>query len=121
MKTALSRLVVSLLSLLTVIVALATSVLKFLVTAIGVLTFWLERAGAKKAVQIENVAEAPRTNLRVLPIQSSKAAELTCALKGLGFEAPQVKRFVATLNDEALKQDIRDLIKSGLKALGRAA
>jgi Holliday junction resolvasome RuvABC DNA-binding subunit len=121
MKVAFSRLVVSLLSLVTVVVALATSILKLVVTAVGVLTSWLERAGVKKADRIESITETPRANLRVLPAQSSKAAELTRALTGLGFVTPEVKRFVTTLSDETLKQDIRDLIKAGLKALSAAA
>ena len=125
MKTALSRLVVSVLSLLTVVVALATSLGKLLVTAIGLLTAALERAGegikSRRSVKSEAV-EVPRANLRVLPTQSSKSAELTRALTGLGFQAAEVKRFVSSLSADTIdKQDIRDLIKQGLKELGRAA
>jgi Holliday junction resolvasome RuvABC DNA-binding subunit len=120
MKTALSRLVVSVLSLLTVVVALVTSVGKLLVTAIGLLTAALERAGegikSRRSTKNEAI-EAPRANLRVLPTQSSKSAELTRALTGLGFQSPEVKRFVGSLSDDALKQDIRDLIKLGLKEM----
>ena len=129
MKTAFSRLVVSLMSLLTVVVALATSLGKLLVTTVGLLTAALERAveatkSRRGGVMTSEPPEAPsvsRANLRVLPSQSSKSAELTRALVGLGFQTPQVKRFVATLTEEDMKQDIRDLIKAGLKDLGRAA
>jgi hypothetical protein len=129
MKTAFSRLVVSLLSLLTVVVALATSLGKLLVTVVGLLTAALEhaveaiksrRSGRSIETQ-EEAPEAPRANLRVLPSQSSKRDELTRALTGLKFPTPAVKRFVATLTEDDMKQDIRDLIKAGLRDLGRAA
>jgi hypothetical protein len=138
MKVAFSRLVVSLLSLVTVVVALATLVLKLLATMVGLLTVAFERAaeatrsrrgsvGVSKPPEASEPSgpfeapNAPRANLRVLPSQSSKSAELTRALVGLGFQTPAVKRFVATLTEEDMKQDIRDLIKAGLKDLGRAA
>ena len=131
MKTAFSRLVVSLLSLLTVVVALATSLGKLLVTVVGLLTAALERAveaikSHRSGRSIEasggtpdapNAPEAPRANLRVLPSQSSKRDELTRALTGLKFPTPAVKRFVATLTEDDMKQDIRDLIKAGLKEM----
>ena len=132
MKTAFSRLVVSLLSLLTVVVALATSLGKLLVTVVGLLTAALERAveaikSRRSGRSIEalkeapEAPEAPRANLRVLPGQSSKRDELTRALTGLKFPTPAVKRFVATLTEDDMKQDIRDLIKQGLRDLSRAA
>lgn len=129
MKTAFSRLVVSLLSLLTVVVALATSLGKLLVTVVGLLTAALERAveaiksrrSGRTIETQEEAPEAPRANLRVLPSQSSKRDELTRALTGLKFPTPAVKRFVATLTEDDMKQDIRDLIKAGLRDLGRAA
>ena len=135
MKTAFSRLVVSLLSLLTVVVALATSLGKLLVTVVGLLTAALERAveaikSRRSGRSIEasgevhgapEASEAPRANLRVLPRQSSKRDELTRALTGLKFPTPAVKRFVATLTEDDMKQDIRDLIKQGLRDLSRAA
>ena len=135
MKSALSRLVVSLLALLTVVVALATSLGKLLVTVVGLLTATLERAAEaiksrRSGRSIEASGEAPeateapealRANLRVLPNQSSKRDELTRALTGLKFPTPAVKRFVATLTEDDMKQDIRDLIKAGLRDLGRAA
>lgn len=129
MKTAFSRLVVSLLSLLTVVVALATSLGKLLVTVVGLLTAALERAveaiksrRSNRSIETQEEApEAPRANLRVLPNQSSKRDELTRALTGLKFPTPAVKRFVATLTEDDMKQDIRDLIKAGLRDLGRAA
>ena len=129
MKTAFSRLVVSLLSLLTVVVALATSLGKLLVTVVGLLTAALERAveaiksrrSGRSIETQEEAPKAPRANLRVLPSQSSKRDELTRALTGLTFPTPAVKRFVATLTEDDMKQDIRDLIKAGLRDLGRAA
>jgi Holliday junction resolvasome RuvABC DNA-binding subunit len=125
MKTAFSRLVVSLLSLLTVVVALATSLGKLLVTVVGLLTAALERAveaiksrRSNRSIETQEEApEAPRANLRVLPNQSSKRDELTRALTGLKFPMPAVKRFVATLTENDMKQDIRDLIKAGLKEM----
>lgn len=126
MKTAFSRLVVSLLVLLTVVVALATSILKLVVTAVGLLTNAVERLGTKSVTdlksEVSEVVEAPRANLRVLPSPSPKRDTLTRALTGLGFAAPSVKCFVASLNQDTVdKQDIRDLIKTGLKYLGRVA
>ena len=128
MKTAFSRLVVSLLSLLTVVVALATSLGKLLVTVVGLLTAALERAveaikSRRSGRSIEalkeapEAPEAPRANLRVLPGQSSKRDELTRALTGLKFPTPAVKRFVTALTEDDMKQDIRDLIKAGLKEM----
>ena len=129
MKSALSRLVVSLLALLTVVVALATSLGKLLVTVVGLLTAALERAveaiksrRSNRSIKTpEEAPEAPRANLRVLPNQSSKRDELTQALTGLKFPTPAVKRFVTTLTEDDMKQDIRDLIKQGLRDLSRAA
>ena len=135
MKTAFSRLAVSLLSLLTVVVALATSLGKLLVTVVGLLTAALERAveaiksrRSNRSIKTPEEApgaleapEAPRVNLRVLPSQSSKRDELTQALTGLKFPTPAVKRFVTTLTEDDMKQDIRDLIKQGLRDLSRAA
>jgi hypothetical protein len=118
MKTAFSRLVVSLLALLTVVVALATSILKLVVTAVGLLTNAVERLGTKNVTSLKSeVTEAPRANLRVLPTPSTKRDELTRALTGLKFQTPAVKRFVASLTENDMKQDIRDLIKAGLKDL----
>jgi Holliday junction resolvasome RuvABC DNA-binding subunit len=128
MKTAFSRLVISLLSLLTVVVALATSALKLLVTAAGVLTSWLERA-ASKTVRREvhdqaffaKQGESIRANLRVVTAAPSKRSALLLGLCNLGFKPALANKFVDSLTDDDMRQDIRDLIKAGLKNLGRAA
>jgi Holliday junction resolvasome RuvABC DNA-binding subunit len=128
MKTAFSRLVVSLLSLLTVVVALATSLLKFLTTLVGLATVpferltvrWRGRVEMPQKVSQEPAQESQRPNLRVVT-SPSKRGELTFTLRGLGFKPSLVEKFVNSLSEKDLTQDIRDLIKQGLVALAPAA
>jgi Holliday junction resolvasome RuvABC DNA-binding subunit len=130
MKTALSRLAISLLSLLTVIVALATSLLKLVVTLVGLATAPLERLTSKWRQDGQKKLQAPqepiqesqqgRPNLRVVS-NMNKEGELTWALIGLGFKKGPVDRFVTSLKAEDLQLDIKDLIKKGLVALAPAA
>jgi hypothetical protein len=130
MKTAFSRLVVSLLSLVTVVVALATSILKLAVTIVGLATVPLERLTSKwrqvpgkpQQAPQEPAQEPQRPNLRVVPTSNmNKQGELTWALMGLGFKKALVDRFVGSLSEKDLQLDIRDLIKKGLVALAPVA
>jgi Holliday junction resolvasome RuvABC DNA-binding subunit len=112
MKTALSRLFVSLLSLVASVLELGTALVR-LVTALVL------RAAAAVRPRAEAV-QAPqeaRPRLRVVPQRADGATRLTTALVGLGWSAPAVRRFVDSVGDRVDREPIEALLKEGIAKL----
>jgi hypothetical protein len=108
---------VAVLGLLTAVLTLAGAAVRLLAAGLQALTARLQRATVPAPVQAPPAgAQAPaRPNLRVVPAPAPEP--LVTALVGLGFKAPEVRRFVATLGPRAGTERLEDLIKEGLRAL----
>jgi len=124
-KTATSRLFVTLISLLTTVLALAASLVRLTVTLVTGLTAGLEALIGllpKRGAQTSK-GEALRTtrpNLRIVP-QDDNAAKITFALIGMGFQVPRVKAAVSSLGPTVDTNRIEDSIKVCLRSLSTKA
>ena len=115
LKTALVRLGVALVTLVTSLCALLASLLR-LGTA-GVLWAIRRVEASEKAPRAQHTPRAqhaPKLRLVSLtPIQD----RLTPALVGMGFAAKDVRRYVASLGCRVEHEDLRELIVEGLRFL----
>jgi hypothetical protein len=127
-KTATVRLYVAVAALLTGIVSLLAAIVRLTTTLVTGLSSLLQ-AGARRldpkqadrpASTELTAAQPARPNLRIVQT-SSKAEALTTGLVGLGFRAPAVKAFVASLDKRLDDMPLEDLLKEGLKSLSTRA
>ena len=128
-RTATVRLYVAFASLLAAVLGLIVGFVRLAAS----LTVWAASAVEKRraAGEIRGADRAApvcarganRPRLALVPALAdapSKARELTTALTGLGFRAPEVRRFVSSLDPARVEgARIEVLIKEGLGALGR--
>ena len=127
-RTATVRLYVAFASLVAAVLALLTAAVRLVAS----LATWLAaRVDASRSVRVSPLAEAPARPveapaLRLVPqtrpssLTPSKADQLKTALVGLGFKAPPVCRFVASLGARVDREPLEGLIKEGLRALSSA-
>jgi Holliday junction resolvasome RuvABC DNA-binding subunit len=126
-RVATRALYVSVVRLLAALVTLVAKAVELLVelTLLGVATVRSRRKRIVVQVPSQNsVSTRARTLLSKTfvdePAQPASAAErLHGTLVGLGFKAPDVRRFVSSVNTSRLEREpIEVLIKDGLRALG---
>ena len=129
-RTATVRLYVAFASLVAAVLALLTAAVRLVAS----LATWLAaRVDASRTARVPPPAEAPARPveapapaLRLVPqtrpssLTPSKADQLKTALVGLGFKAPPVCRFVASLGARVDREPLEGLIKEGLRALSSA-
>jgi len=130
-KTATVRLYVALVTLITTIVALVSAVLRLAAALVARLAARVERQMPAVTPQApQKAAAAPAKHLRLVPAAPaespatgapSAADRLTTALTGMGFKAPDVRRFVTSLGGRVDKEPLEALIVAGLAALSKAA
>jgi uncharacterized membrane protein len=124
-KTATTRLFVAFVSLLIAILALATGLVKLVVTLV---TLGVQKLEARRLDLVEKKIIAPTTamppaatrpNLRIVEKAPSQADAVAFALKKLGFKAEDVKRFLVTGFDP--NASTPDNIKVGLRFFSEMA
>jgi len=138
MKNAMTRLAVTLLSLLTAILALATALVRLVVTLITGLTAYLEAKLPRRSESSKTTQDAPAASVASVASSASSALakstlrvvqsstpdvrdQVATGLVGLGFPAANVRRFVGQLTDRDLQRPVADVIRDGLAWLSRAA
>ncbi len=95
---------------------------------LGALVLLASSAAAWLAARVQAHAEAPvarpahRAPARLAAVRrpTDGAVRLTVALTGLGFHAPDVRRFVGSLGDRVDSAPLETLIKDGLRVLAPA-
>lgn len=126
MKTALARLFVAVLFVLTSALNLVGALLKLLATSLVWLTARIPTraqapakalAEASSAAVGETPSKGSRPNLRIVAGAPSKADQLQSGLTNMGFESPRVRAFVVGLGGRVETEPMADLIKEGLRAL----
>jgi hypothetical protein len=135
-RTATVRLYVAFAALVTALVSLAAALVRLTATGVSWAAARIEASTRPVAPQkpaaapSQKPAAAPVARLRlVTPAPAaapatgapSAAERLTTGLMGVGYKAPQVRAFVASLGDRVEHEPMADLLKAGLAALTRAA
>lgn len=127
-KAATVRLYVAAVGLLTAVLSLLGALVLLGSSAAAWLAARLQvRAEASRERPAPRVATPPPRRLAVVPrpvagpAQGASAARLTVALTGMGFRAPDVRRFVGSLGERVEHEPIEGLIKDGLRSLAVAS
>ncbi len=133
-KTATVRLYVTLLALVSGLLALATALLHLMTAGISRASDALEAQSSKtfkpfepfspsakkvtpKAVTSRTHAPIGRPKLTLVPPAPGQTERLTTALIGMGFRAPDVRRFVSSLGERVESAELKGLIVEGLRFL----
>ena len=115
LKTAIARLIVAAIALLTAILRLLGAIAGLVTVSVVRLTSALrQRASCPQAA---SAPAAPERAPSAPQAPSEQARRLTAALTGMGFRRHDVTRFVACLGARVEHERVESLIKDGLRAL----